>query len=154
MEDIGILLIVVVLIYVIFFRGCSFDDSENNETENIETINYSDYIYETAFNFKYEHSTNSENRYCRIYVDGIEVGKIDDGEAKSTLLMLEGGYHDIYIESITIIRKSAHSSKQYFEITDEKNCFDFTIKDGSILGLSISCDESYHSDTLAKVEKK
>lgn len=149
MKKISFLLGTIMIVNSIFLSGCTLDDSD--ETDSID---YSKYIYETAMDFKYEHSTASENRHCRIYVDGIEIGKIDDGEVKSKFVTLEGGYHDIYVESITIIRKPAHSLKQYFEVNDDNNCFEFTIKDGAVLGLTISCSDSYYSDELSRTDKE
>ena len=151
MKDLVILGIIIALIYIIFFKGCSA--SNENNTAETEHIDYSKYTYETMFEFKYEHSPKSKNRYCHIYIDGLEVGEIDDGEIKSKHLILDGGSHEIFVEAPQLFKKNASSLKNYFEVTDDANTFEFVIVDDSFWGLSVDCKKSSYNDKLTKTAK-
>ena len=129
----NLIYIVVVVIFLSLLNSCISDD-ENKES-NINKI------YEIVIEIDYKRKDFSYNDDATVYIDDNKIGTIKAGKCKEYTMNISGGEHNIWVEGGTAIRTNK-STKVSFKVDDNNTYFPYKLKDGSIVGLSLSVDYS------------
>lgn len=108
--------------------------------DKAEKIN-STLVYSIVIEINYEYESLSYNDNADVYIDDGNIGVIKAGECKKYNLDVTGGEHKIWVEGGNSHRTN-NSTKVAFKVDEDNTYFPYKLKDGSILGLSLSVDYS------------
>lgn len=129
----NVIYVVAVLIFITLLCSCIGNDEDKASDTNK--------IYEILIEVDYERKSLSYNDDATVYIDDEKIGTIKAGKCKKYSVNIVGGEHDIWVEGGTSIRTNK-SSKVSLKVDDDNIYFPYKLKDGSIVGLSLSVDYS------------